>query len=279
MKHGFLSVLTPPPPPNTREDAQRNSPQRLLEVEAAPRQPADPACLMLVIVGQYDSPEFLRQSREFYQVPRAPCFRPEVEGHSASSPSSVSHPGGPVSPSLSRCSMSPLCVPGSGQEPRLLLQLTLPLPIPPAQILCRRGWRASFEEIQDVDHFEMVWKLTQRDYVLTQVGLSLRWGQNGSPVTPTREERWGGRGARRSHFPGLFGVQGVGSPMEGIECHTCSLHFTSLGNGPRRRAESGPGRTGGILTGLRVGEAGVSWYQPVRVSAYKRSQLRMGKGG
>ncbi|XP_053515668.1 kynurenine formamidase isoform X3 [Artibeus jamaicensis] len=84
----------------TLEDAQRTSPQRLLE--AAPRQPADPACRVLVIVGQYDSPEFLRQSREFYQT------------------------------------------------------------------LCRGGWKASFEELQDVDHFEIVWKLTQTDYVLNQ---------------------------------------------------------------------------------------------------------------
>ncbi|XP_035890107.1 kynurenine formamidase isoform X1 [Phyllostomus discolor] len=86
----------------TPEDAQRISPQRLLE--AAPRQPADPACRVLVIVGQHDSPEFLRQSREFYQT------------------------------------------------------------------LCRGGWRASFEELQDVDHFEIVWKLTQKDYVLNQEG-------------------------------------------------------------------------------------------------------------
>ncbi|KAF6092104.1 arylformamidase [Phyllostomus discolor] len=85
----------------TPEDAQRISPQRLLE--AAPRQPADPACRVLVIVGQHDSPEFLRQSREFYQT------------------------------------------------------------------LCRGGWRASFEELQDVDHFEIVWKLTQKDYVLNQI--------------------------------------------------------------------------------------------------------------
>ncbi|XP_045691897.1 kynurenine formamidase isoform X2 [Phyllostomus hastatus] len=85
----------------TPEDVQRTSPQRLLE--AAPRQPADPACRVLVIVGQHDSPEFLRQSREFYQT------------------------------------------------------------------LCRGGWRTSFEELQDVDHFEIVWKLTQKDYVLNQL--------------------------------------------------------------------------------------------------------------
>ncbi|KAF0887092.1 KFA formamidase, partial [Crocuta crocuta] len=95
----------------TLEDARRNSPQLLLE--AALVQPVDPACRVLVIVGQYDSPEFFRQSREFYQVPPAPRFWPET--------------------------------------------------------LCRGGWNASFEELQDVDHFEIIWKLTQKDYVLTQV--------------------------------------------------------------------------------------------------------------
>ncbi|KAM5306890.1 kynurenine formamidase isoform 2-T2 [Glossophaga mutica] len=98
----------------TPEDAQRTSPQWLLE--AAPRRPADPACHVLVIVGQYDSPEFRRQSREFYQGPHR---------------------------SLAQMF----------SEPRTL---------------CRGGWKASFEELQDVDHFEIVWKLTQKDYGLNQ---------------------------------------------------------------------------------------------------------------
>uniref|UniRef100_A0ABI7ZWE5 Kynurenine formamidase n=1 Tax=Felis catus TaxID=9685 RepID=A0ABI7ZWE5_FELCA len=85
----------------TLEDARRNGPQQLLE--AALTQPVDPACHVLVIVGQHDSPEFARQSREFYQT------------------------------------------------------------------LCRGGWNASFEELHDVDHFEIIWKLTQDDYVLTQM--------------------------------------------------------------------------------------------------------------
>ncbi|XP_027423393.1 kynurenine formamidase [Zalophus californianus] len=85
----------------TLEDAQRNSPQLLLE--AALTQPSDPACHVLVTVGQHDSPEFHRQSREFYQTLR------------------------------------------------------------------RRGWNASFEEIHDVDHFEIIWNLTQKDFVLTQM--------------------------------------------------------------------------------------------------------------
>ncbi|XP_025783340.1 kynurenine formamidase [Puma concolor] len=85
----------------TLEDARRNGPQQLLE--AALTQPVDPACHVLVIVGQHDSPEFSRQSREFYQTLR------------------------------------------------------------------RGGWNASFEELHDVDHFEIIWKLTQDDYVLTQM--------------------------------------------------------------------------------------------------------------
>ncbi|VTJ59295.1 Hypothetical predicted protein [Marmota monax] len=85
----------------TLEDAQRNSPQRHLEV--ARTQPVDPACPVLVAVGQHDSPEFHRQSREFQQA------------------------------------------------------------------LCRGGWRASFEELRDVDHFEIIENLTQKDDALTQI--------------------------------------------------------------------------------------------------------------
>ncbi|XP_054449115.1 kynurenine formamidase isoform X2 [Pteronotus mesoamericanus] len=85
----------------TVEDARRISPQRLLE--AAPAQLAGPACHVLVIVGQHDSPEFRRQSREFYKT------------------------------------------------------------------LGRGGWKASFEELQDVDHFEIIWKLTQKEFVLNQI--------------------------------------------------------------------------------------------------------------
>nr|XP_058902430.1 kynurenine formamidase isoform X1 [Kogia breviceps] len=86
----------------TLEDAQRNSPQWRLKT--APTQPVDPACRILVTVAQHDSPEFHRQSREFYQTLR------------------------------------------------------------------QGGWKASFEELHDVDHFEILWNLTQKDYVLTQVG-------------------------------------------------------------------------------------------------------------
>ncbi|XP_044103264.1 kynurenine formamidase isoform X3 [Neovison vison] len=38
--------------------------------------------------------------------------------------------------------------------------------------LRRGGWDASFEEIHDVDHFEIIWSLTQQDFVLTQMILS-----------------------------------------------------------------------------------------------------------
>uniref|UniRef100_A0A8D0P3B7 Kynurenine formamidase n=1 Tax=Sus scrofa TaxID=9823 RepID=A0A8D0P3B7_PIG len=84
----------------TLEDAQRNSPQWRLET--APMPPKDPACHILVIVGQHDSPEFHRQSREFYQTLR------------------------------------------------------------------QGGWRASLDELHDVDHFEILWNLTRKDFALTQ---------------------------------------------------------------------------------------------------------------
>nr|XP_045231687.1 kynurenine formamidase isoform X6 [Macaca fascicularis] len=84
----------------TLEDAQRNSPQ----LKVAQAQPVDPTCRVLVVVGQFDSPEFHRQSWEFYQT------------------------------------------------------------------LCQGEWKASFEQLHDVDHFEIVENLTQKDNVLTQVG-------------------------------------------------------------------------------------------------------------
>ncbi|XP_036920290.1 kynurenine formamidase isoform X1 [Sturnira hondurensis] len=140
----------------TLEDAQRTSPQRLLE--AAPRQPAGPACHVLVIVGQYDSPEFLRQSREFYQT------------------------------------------------------------------LCRAGWKASFEELQDVDHFEIVWKLTQKDYVLNQ--------EVGGPN-------------ERNRVPYLLPTLHLPLEQPQVMCRGWSW--------VRRRD----------LHRLRIGEAGTRWCQPV----------------
>uniref|UniRef100_A0A8C0ZWM3 Alpha/beta hydrolase fold-3 domain-containing protein n=1 Tax=Castor canadensis TaxID=51338 RepID=A0A8C0ZWM3_CASCN len=97
----------------TLEGARRNSPQ--WHLEAAPVKPADPACPVLVIVGQHDSPEFHRQSREFYQT------------------------------------------------------------------LCTRGWKASFEELHDVDHFEIIWNLTQEDDVLNQIILKTIFQKDPQP--------------------------------------------------------------------------------------------------
>ncbi|KAH0517895.1 Kynurenine formamidase [Microtus ochrogaster] len=84
----------------TLEDAQRNSPLRRLEV--APARPVGPACPVLVVVGQHESPEFHRQSREFYET------------------------------------------------------------------LCRLGWKASFQRLRGVDHFDIIENLTQEDAELTQ---------------------------------------------------------------------------------------------------------------
>ncbi|EDL34639.1 arylformamidase, isoform CRA_b, partial [Mus musculus] len=88
----------------TLEDAQRNSPQRHLDV--VPAQPVAPACPVLVLVGQHDSPEFHRQSKEFYET------------------------------------------------------------------LLRVGWKASFQQLRGVDHFDIIENLTREDDVLTQVGLT-----------------------------------------------------------------------------------------------------------
>ncbi|XP_006886234.1 PREDICTED: kynurenine formamidase [Elephantulus edwardii] len=85
----------------TLEVAQRNSPQ--LRLQAAPKPPWAPTVRVLVVVGQHDSPEFQRQSREFFQV------------------------------------------------------------------LTQRGWEATFQELPDVDHFEIIEKLTQRDFMLNQM--------------------------------------------------------------------------------------------------------------
>lgn len=56
----------------TLEDAQRNSPQ--LRLEVAPAWPVGPACPVLVLVAQHDSPEFHRQSREFCETLRQVGF-------------------------------------------------------------------------------------------------------------------------------------------------------------------------------------------------------------
>uniref|UniRef100_A0A8D0RK97 Alpha/beta hydrolase fold-3 domain-containing protein n=1 Tax=Sus scrofa TaxID=9823 RepID=A0A8D0RK97_PIG len=127
----------------TLEDAQRNSPQWRLET--APMPPKDPACHILVIVGQHDSPEFHRQSREFYQTLR------------------------------------------------------------------QGGWRASLDELHDVDHFEILWNLTRKDFALTQVGrVPAPWTAGVLPSPPPSGDggRQGARGATSLAlgYPGSWGA-------------------------------------------------------------------------
>nr|XP_025855218.1 kynurenine formamidase isoform X1 [Vulpes vulpes] len=142
----------------TLEDAQRNSPQLLLE--AALTRPLDPACHVLVSVGQHDSPEFHRQSKEFYQILR------------------------------------------------------------------QGGWNASFEEIHDMDHFEIIWNLTQKDYVLTQVGsTSFPCGECGSCLCPHTEGEVGSTGGP---LYWILGIQEAGVLMVGSEYPTGFLYFTPL---------------------------------------------------
>ncbi|XP_072501270.1 kynurenine formamidase isoform X2 [Notamacropus eugenii] len=84
----------------TVEDAQRNSPM-FCQKEAWSQ--VTSTCELIVAVGQYDSPEFLRQSLDYFQALRL------------------------------------------------------------------HGWRASFIEISNVDHFDIMEKLIQNEYILTQV--------------------------------------------------------------------------------------------------------------
>ncbi|XP_035966389.1 kynurenine formamidase isoform X9 [Halichoerus grypus] len=204
----------------TLEDAQRNSPQLLLE--AAVTRPSDPACHVLVTVGQHDSPEFHRQSREFYQVLPAPCLWPEVEGPVLSLPSSLFHPKGPqdhesfIQQILSEGLVHARC----GVE----------LPHPAAscfahfstQTLRRGGWNASFEEIHDVDHFEIIWNLTQKDFVLTQVGHILSLWRARLPL----HRRGGEVGSTEEPLYWIFGLQEAGILMVRIEYPTSFLYFT-----------------------------------------------------
>lgn len=89
----------------TLEDAERNSPQRLLEM--APARPVAPAYPVLLFVAQHDSPEFHRQSEEFCETLRL------------------------------------------------------------------AGWKASFQELCGVDHFDIIENLTREDYALTQIILKM----------------------------------------------------------------------------------------------------------
>ncbi|XP_068932133.1 kynurenine formamidase isoform X4 [Petaurus breviceps papuanus] len=83
-----------------REDAQRNSPM-FCQKEAQSQ--VTSTYELIVAVGQHDSPEFLRQSLDYFQTLRL------------------------------------------------------------------HGWRASFIEISNVDHFDIIEKLIQKEYILTQV--------------------------------------------------------------------------------------------------------------
>uniref|UniRef100_A0A452HRT2 Alpha/beta hydrolase fold-3 domain-containing protein n=1 Tax=Gopherus agassizii TaxID=38772 RepID=A0A452HRT2_9SAUR len=83
----------------SREVARRNSP--VLCMTAAT--PARKACEVLIAVAQHDSPEFHRQSREYFQALRS------------------------------------------------------------------AGWSVSLLDIADTDHFDVIEKLSQRGYILTQV--------------------------------------------------------------------------------------------------------------
>lgn len=69
----------------------------------------------------------------------------------------------------------PWHAPGANSEPLVRARLGAPTASGSLfsrfgiQTLCRGGWEASFEELRDVDHFEIIWNLTRKDYVLTQV--------------------------------------------------------------------------------------------------------------
>ncbi|XP_030878906.1 kynurenine formamidase isoform X6 [Leptonychotes weddellii] len=204
----------------TLEDAQRNSPQLLLE--AAVTRPSDPACHVLVAVGQHDSPEFHRQSREFYQVPPAPCLWPEVEGPVLSLPSSLFHQKGPQDhePFIQQILSEGLVHARCGVE--------LPHPAVSCfahfstQTLRRGGWNASFEEIHDVDHFEIIWNLTQKDFVLTQVGHILSLWRARLPL----HRRGGEVGSTEEPLYWIFGLQEAGILMVRIEYPISFLYFT-----------------------------------------------------
>ncbi|XP_006534313.1 kynurenine formamidase isoform X5 [Mus musculus] len=127
----------------TLEDAQRNSPQRHLDV--VPAQPVAPACPVLVLVGQHDSPEFHRQSKEFYEVLLTASYDP-----------GFSIMWSPLPRYSAQMSWTCWCTRG--------------LPVTPeAETLLRVGWKASFQQLRGVDHFDIIENLTREDDVLTQI--------------------------------------------------------------------------------------------------------------
>ena len=48
----------------------------------------------------------------------------------------------------------------------------MPRPLISIQTLLRVGWKASFQQLRGVDHFDIIENLTREDDVLTQVGLT-----------------------------------------------------------------------------------------------------------
>lgn len=85
----------------------------------------------------------------------------------------------------------------------------------PTQALRRGGWKASFEELDDVDHFEIIWNLTQKDYVLTQVGCVPSLRMPGVLSQPRRIV--GGQvGSTEEPLSWLFGTQEAVGPDGGL---------------------------------------------------------------
>lgn len=143
-----------------REVAQRNSPM-LCVTQAVPA-----ACEVLVAVAQHDSPEFRRQSQEYSQVsPAAP--RPAPRG-SCSDLFSLCEPsvagvvaavsrGGRWSSMNHRPCRAPC--PEQGALPRAVSP----------QALRSAGWAVSLLDLASVDHFDIIEKLSEDTYILTQV--------------------------------------------------------------------------------------------------------------
>lgn len=157
----------------------------------APAAPAAAACEVLVAVAQHDSPEFRRQSQEYGQV--SSRQRPAQLRRDAAPAS----PLGPAEPARSSCAVSEqyFCCCGGGccrrqqrlgggRKSLLSCHSCCPvrgrwgsgslLPAPPSlQALRAAGWSVSLLDLAGVDHFDIIEKLSEESYVLTQVGEGL----------------------------------------------------------------------------------------------------------
>ncbi|XP_077044420.1 kynurenine formamidase isoform X1 [Agelaius phoeniceus] len=129
----------------SREVAQRNSPMRLV----TPAAPA--ACEVLVAVAQHDSPEFRRQSQEYSQV----STRQSQEHSQVSTRQSQEH---------SQVSTRQL------QEHS---QVSTRQSQEYSQALRAAGWSVSVLDLAGVDHFDVIERLSEDSYVLTQVILNM----------------------------------------------------------------------------------------------------------